>query len=323
MAVRLLDRVREAIRTRHYSRRTETAYVDWIRRYIVFHHKRHPSTMGVTEIGAFLSWLAVHRRVSASTQNQALSALLFLYREVLQLEVDAVDQVPRARLPARLPIVLSRQEVGQILGQADGTMWIIMVLLYGAGLRLQECLELRVKDVDFDRRQIVVRRGKGQKDRLTMLPTVVTERLRAPISARSRRCTIGTSPEAMVELSCRSLWIGSIPTHRRNGNGNSCFPPRESAGSSSGVRHRVSICTSRSYNEPWPLPGWNSGQKLGARRQKTQCGGLPSKGRCSRRAARAVEAESKQSRTPLAAERQDVRQHEENSVWRQVADERI
>jgi integron integrase len=162
---------------KHYSRRTEQAYVDWIRRYIVFHQKKHPSTLGVAEIGAFLSWLAVERQVSASTQNQPLCALLFLYREVLRIEIGPIEHVPRARLPGRLPIVLSRQEVGQILAHVSGTMWIVVALLYGAGLRLKEGLELRVKDVDFDRNQIIVRRGKGQKDRLTMLPGIVKERL--------------------------------------------------------------------------------------------------------------------------------------------------
>jgi len=175
---KLLDRVRVAIRTRHYSRRTEQAYVDWIRRFIVFHKKTHPSEMGGPEILTFLSWLAVEKQVSATTQNQALSALLFLYRHVLGMEIGAVD-VPRAYTPSRVPVVLSREEVGRVLTQLRGTAWLMVALLYGAGLRLQECLELRVKDIDFDRREIVVRRGKGQKDRRTMLPARVGERLRA------------------------------------------------------------------------------------------------------------------------------------------------
>ena len=162
---------------RHYSRRTENTYVDWIRRFIIFHHKKHPSTMGAPEIAAFLSWLATHQRVAASTQNQALSALLFLYKHVLRIEVGAIEQVPRAKMPHRVPVVLSLEEAGAILGQMQGTMWIVAALLYGAGLRLQECLELRVKDLDFDQHQIVVRRGKGQKDRVTMLPVGVEERL--------------------------------------------------------------------------------------------------------------------------------------------------
>ncbi len=168
---KLLDRVRAAIRTRHYSRRTEEAYVYWIRRYIVFHAKAHPSTMGAPEVATFLTWLAVRQRVSASTQNQALSALLFLYRNVLGMEVGAIEHVPRARTPERLPVVLSREEVTAVLKQLTGTVKLMVVLLYGAGLRLRECLELRVKDVDFDRREILIRQGKGQKDRVTMLPS--------------------------------------------------------------------------------------------------------------------------------------------------------
>jgi integrase len=145
----------------------------------VFHGKAHPSTLGAPEISAFLTWLAVQQQVSASTQNQALSALLFLYRRVLGMELGAIEQIPRARMPVRVPVVLSRDEVSRILKQVTGKIWMIVVLLYGAGLRIQDCLELRVKDIDFDRHQIVVRRGKGQKDRLTMLPVAVRERLRA------------------------------------------------------------------------------------------------------------------------------------------------
>jgi integron integrase len=176
--VKLLDRVRLAIRSRHYSRRTEQAYVHWIRRYIVFHDKKHPSTMGAPDIAKFLSWLATERRVSSSTQNQAFSAILFLYKHVLHIDVGAIEDVPRGKMPHRLPVVLSVEEVGKFIQQVQGTMWIVVALLYGAGLRLQECLELRVKDIDFDQHQIVVRRGKGQKDRVTLLPAAVEERLR-------------------------------------------------------------------------------------------------------------------------------------------------
>ena len=174
---KLLDRVRTAVRLRHYSRRTEQAYVAWIRRYIVFHHKKHPSAMGATEIVAFLSWLAVDRRVSASTQNQALSALVFLYSQVLGLDIGPIEHVPRARMPDKLPVVLSREEIARLIKHVGGMMWLIVALLYGTGLRLEECVGLRVKDLDFDRNQIVVRRGKGQKDRVTMLPAAVKERL--------------------------------------------------------------------------------------------------------------------------------------------------
>lgn len=168
---KLLDRVRDAVRTRHYSRPTEEAYVGWIRRYIVFHRKTHPAQIGALEISQFLTWLAVDRQVSASTQNQALSALLFLYKQVLSIEIGAVPPVVRARTPERLPVVLSRDEVGAIFKQLTGTERLVVMLLYGAGLRLEECLELRVKDLDFDRHQITVRQGKGRKDRVTMLPS--------------------------------------------------------------------------------------------------------------------------------------------------------
>jgi integron integrase len=178
----LLDRVRQAIRMRHYSRRTEEAYVAWIRRYILHHGKKHPGEMGATEVSAFIASLVSHGGVSASTQNQALSALVFLYTHVLHVPLGRVEMPPRAQMPARLPVVLSRNEVQRVLACLDGTMWVIAALLYGAGLRLQECLELRAKDLDFDRRQIVVRRGKGAKDRVTMLPGMVVDRLTAHLA---------------------------------------------------------------------------------------------------------------------------------------------
>jgi integron integrase len=176
---KLLDRLREAVRLRHYSRRTEEAYATWVRRFIVFHGKKHPSQMGGDEIGGYLTYLAVERKVSASTQNQALSALLFLYRQVLRLDPGAVDHVPHAHSPMRVPVVLSVDEVRAVLAQLTGVPRIVVALLYGAGLRLQECLDLRIKDLDFDRSQIVVRRGKGQKDRRTMLPASLRARLTA------------------------------------------------------------------------------------------------------------------------------------------------
>lgn len=150
---RLLDQVRERIRRKHYSVRTEQAYVFWIRRFILFHGKRHPADMGATEVESFLSHLASRRNVASSTQNQALSALLFLYREVLDIELPWLDGIERARKPARLPIVLTRLEVRAVLAQLSGRHWIMASLLYGAGLRLMECLRLRVKDVDFTMRQ--------------------------------------------------------------------------------------------------------------------------------------------------------------------------
>ena len=167
---RLLDCVREAVRSRHYSRRTEKAYVHWIKRYIFFHGKRHPAEMGAAEVTAFLTSLAVHDQVAASTQNQALSALLFLYREVLGVELPWLDDVVRAKRPQHLPVVLTRDEVRAVLQRLDGVPRLMALLLYGAGLRLLECCRLRVKDVDFATNQIVIRDGKGHKDRVTMLP---------------------------------------------------------------------------------------------------------------------------------------------------------
>src|SRR5258708_7425735 len=187
MEVRLLDRVRNTIGARHYSRRTEEAYTHWIRRFIVFHGKVNPSTLGAAEISAFVEWLAMRQKVSASTQNQALSAILFLYRDVLAIDVGSIAHVPRARMPDRVPVVLSRDEVRRVLSHVTGAAWLIVALLYGAGLRLQECLELRVKDIDFDSHQIVVRRGKGQKDRRTMLPASVRDRLSAHLQDVKRQ----------------------------------------------------------------------------------------------------------------------------------------
>jgi integron integrase len=174
---RLLDRVRDRIRFLHYSLRTEQAYVDWIRRYVVFHGKRHPSGMGAPEVEAFLTYLAAQRAVSASTQNQAQSALLFLYRQVLGVELPWLEGVVRARPTQRLPVVLTRQEVHRLLGQLRGHHRIVGQLLYGSGLRLMEGLRLRVKDVELERGEIVVRNGKGGKDRITMLPQALRSRL--------------------------------------------------------------------------------------------------------------------------------------------------
>lgn len=174
---RLLDQVREAIRARHYSRRTEESYVAWIRRFILFHGKRHPKEMGSEEIAAFLSALAVKGKVSSSTQNQAFCALLFLYRQVLKIELRRVEDVVRAKVPRRLPVVLTRDEVGKVLDQLQGTVRMMVTLLYGSGLRLLECARLRIKDVDFGSNQNVVRAGKGDKDRVTLLPAAIKDDL--------------------------------------------------------------------------------------------------------------------------------------------------
>lgn len=168
--MKLLDQVRDVIRRRHYSIRTEQAYVDWIKRYIFFHNKRHPLEMGAPEISQFLTYLARERNVAASTQNQALNALVFLYKQVLQKEIGDLGPTERAKKPERLPTVLSREETARILTAMSGIHQLMAKILYGCGLRLMECVRLRVKDVDFDQRQIVVREGKGEKDRVTMLP---------------------------------------------------------------------------------------------------------------------------------------------------------
>jgi len=167
---RLMPRLRACLRTHHYSRRTEEAYSGWVRRYILFHGKRHPKDMGAAEVGAFLTDLAVRRKVSASTQNQALSSILFLYRHVLGREMGEMQYLVRAQQPRRLPLVLTRREVSRILSHMEGPTLLMASLLYGAGLRLLECCRLRSKDLDFDRREILVRQGKGHKDRVTMLP---------------------------------------------------------------------------------------------------------------------------------------------------------
>lgn len=169
---RLLDRVRSTMRAPHYSRRTEETYVAWIRRFILFNGKRHPADLGPAEVTRFLTWLAVDRRVAASTQNQALSALLFLYRDVLEIDLPWLDEIVPAKRPTRLPVVLAREEVRAVLTRLDGVPGLMARLLYGAGLRVLECCRLRAQDVDFATNQIVVRGGKGDKDRVTMLPAV-------------------------------------------------------------------------------------------------------------------------------------------------------
>ena len=177
-APRLLEQVQDAVRRKHYSRRTEQAYSHWIKRFIFFSDKRHPRDLGAAEVTAFLSHLARERDVAAATQNQALAALLFLYKEVLGQPLPWLDQIDRAKRPARLPTVLSVPEIQRLLAAMQGTKWLMASLLYGAGLRLRECLKLRVKDLDFDYRQILIRDAKGGRDRVTMLPASVIEPLR-------------------------------------------------------------------------------------------------------------------------------------------------
>jgi integron integrase len=180
---RLLDRVRWHLRVKRYSLRTEQAYLDWIRRFILFHEKRHPADMGEEEIAAFLTHLAVDLKVAASTQNQAFSALLFLYQHVLERKLEFIAGVERVRRPAKLPVVFTRAEARSVLAHLKSDYRLMAHLLYGSGLRLLECLRLRVKDIDFGYRQITVREGKGMRERVTMLP----ERLCRPLQAHLSR----------------------------------------------------------------------------------------------------------------------------------------
>jgi len=182
-APRFLDQLRERLRARHYSLRTEDAYVDWVRRFILFHGKRHPREMGAPEVQAFLSHLAVDRRVSPSTQNQAKAALLFLYRHQLEVDLPWLSEVVQAKRPSRLPVVLTPGEVRALLDQMEGGMALVAQVLYGTGLRLMEGLRLRVKDLEFEGREVVVRDGKGGKDRVTMLPDRLAGPLRAHLEA--------------------------------------------------------------------------------------------------------------------------------------------
>ena len=176
---KLLDIVRGKIRLKHYSIRTEQAYVDWIKRYILHFDKTHPKDLGAADVEAFLTHLAVAGKVSASTQNQAKSALLFLYKQVLGVELPWLDKVQQAKTPMRLPVVLSKDEVAKILNRLDGTNQLVVSLLYGTGMRILEALRLRVKDIDFARKEILIRDGKGFKDRVTMLPISLGKPLQA------------------------------------------------------------------------------------------------------------------------------------------------
>jgi integron integrase len=197
---RLLDQVRETIRVKHYSPKTEDAYVGWVRRYILFHGKRHPSEMGADQVAQFLSHLALENQVAASTQNQAFNALLFLYRQVLGIDLGEIGGAVRAKKPKRLPVVLTRDEVQVVLALLEGEVWLVCSLLYGAGLRLFEALQLRVKDIDFSRNELLLRDGKGQKDRVTMLPTKAQPALRQHLAVVRRQheedlaCGLGRVP---------------------------------------------------------------------------------------------------------------------------------
>lgn len=221
---RLLDQLGDAIRRLHYSPRTEEAYRYWIRRFIFFHGRRHPAGLGEAEVTAFLSFLASDLKVSASTQNQALAAVLFLYKEVLGRELAWLDGIVRAKRPVRAPVVLTRDEVSRLLAATHGQAGIAVRLLYGSGLRLMECLRLRVKDVDFGYRQILVRDGKGAKDRVTMLPDSLVRRSGRSSSVRAA-FTRTTCARATARPACPSRWRASTRRRDANGRGSTCSRP--------------------------------------------------------------------------------------------------
>lgn len=178
--IKLLDQIKTVMRVNHYSKRTEEAYIKWIREFILFNKKNHPSNMGEKEISRYINYLATKRNVSASTQNLALCSIIYLYKQVLKKEINDIDLV-RARKPKRLPVVFTRKEVKGIVEQLTGTSWLAVNLLYGGGLRLMECVRLRIKDIDFEYNQVIVRDGKGRKDRITIFPSIIKERLKQHI----------------------------------------------------------------------------------------------------------------------------------------------
>jgi integron integrase len=181
--IRLLDQLRHQIRLRHYSYRTEQSYVGWVQRYIRYHELKHPSSLGAADVERFLTHLAVDRKVAASTQAQALSSVLFLYKQVLNIDLPWLDNVVRASRPRRLPVVLTQAEARAVIAQLQGTPWLVVSLLYGSGLRVLEALRLRVKDLEFNVQQIIVRSGKGSKDRVSVLPATLVD----PLQVHLRR----------------------------------------------------------------------------------------------------------------------------------------
>lgn len=215
---RLLDQTRAILRTFHYSIRTEESYIQWIKRYIFFHKKRHPKDMGEKEIRMFLTHLATEKHVAASTQNQALSALLFLYKHVLNIELDWIDGVVRAKRPKRLPVVLTRDEVNRILRAMKGTNALLARLLYGTGMRLMEATRLRILDIDFEHRQILVRMGKGDKDRVTMLPDSLVDDIRQQCEV-VRNITTRIWKRGLAGCFCLMRWNESIPRQHWNSSG--------------------------------------------------------------------------------------------------------
>ena len=254
---KLLDQLRGRLRVKHYSIRTEQAYVDWVRRFVLFHDKRHPRGLGQIEVETFLTDLAVRRRVSASTQNQAKSAILFLYKEVINKELPWLNGVVAARVSQRLPVVLTVEEVNAALGRLRGTSALVTRLLYGSGLRILECLRLRVKDIDFASREILVRDGKGAKDRVTMLPESLIEPLRRHLE-RVRELHGEDLRPVTVRCICPMRSIASTRTPARSGCGSTYSPPRDcpkirapkSSGAIMPTKSRFSVRCSRRYARP-------------------------------------------------------------------------
>jgi len=246
---RLLDLVRHAIRIRHYSRRTEEAYVGWTWRFILFHGKRHPREMGEAEVTTFLSSLALERRVSASTQNQALSALVFLYEHVLGCELDWLDHIVRAKTSRRLPVVLTREEVRAVLDQLDGVPRLVGTMLYGSGLRLLEGLRLRIKDVDFGRGEITVRGGKGGRDRRTVLPGRLKKSLIRQLEFVQRQHGEDIARGGgWVELPAG--WHASTRMPGASGAGSGCFPRPGPTSTDSPASAAATTCMRRSCSGP-------------------------------------------------------------------------
>ena len=234
----LLEKMRMEIRLRHYSLRTEQSYIHWVRRFILFHNKRHPAEMGEREITAYLTHLAVDRKVSASTQNQSLSAILFLYKQVLDIRLEWLDEVVRAKRPQHLPVILSRKEVGILLDEVPGTNGLIARLLYGTGMRKMECLRLRIQDVDFSYRQITVRSGKGDKDRITLLPDSLIDPLREHLE-RVRRLHRMDIDEGYGEVYLPYALERKYPNSGRSWSWQYVFPAtRRSADPHTGVIRR-------------------------------------------------------------------------------------
>jgi integron integrase len=258
----LLEQVRAAVRTRHYSIRTEEAYLRWIREYILFFEKRHPAELGAADVSAFVSHLAVERKVAASTQSQALSTLLFLYREVLALPIGWVDDVERAKKPKRLPVVFTREEARAVLGHLRGELWLMASLLYGSGLRLMECVRLRVKDLDPARLQLTVRDGKGGKDRVTVLPTSLSEPLERQLE-RARVLHELDVREGFERVYLHYALARKYPSaDRESGVGSTSFRHVTgqltlARGASSGITSRRPPCRRRSRRRSG-RPGWRS-----------------------------------------------------------------